>query len=187
MTAALWLFALQGILGAFDTLYYHEWRARLPGWPASSGIELRLHAWRDFIYAVLFGTLPWVAWHGAWAAVLVALLAVEIAITLADFIIEDRVRAAIGGVYPGERATHAIMGIVYGAALGHLVPVIVRWWSEPMALVLAPAPVSPWLRWALAVMSAGVLVSGIRDYASARGIRSVSWPWEGKAPGASAR
>jgi hypothetical protein len=187
MTAALWLFAFQGILGAFDTLYYHEWRARLPGWPVSSGIELRLHAWRDFIYAILFGTLPWVAWHGAWAAVLVALLAAEIAITLADFIIEDRVRAAIGGVYPGERATHAIMGIVYGAALGHLAPVIANWWTEPTSIVLTPAPVSPSLRWVLAVMSAGVLVSGLRDYASARGIRSVSWPWEGKAPTATAR
>ena len=29
MTWALWLLMLQGILGALDTLYYHEWRARL--------------------------------------------------------------------------------------------------------------------------------------------------------------
>jgi len=27
---ALWLLAIQGAIGAFDTLYYHEWRARLP-------------------------------------------------------------------------------------------------------------------------------------------------------------
>ena len=30
MTAALWLLATLGVIGAFDTFYYHEWRARLP-------------------------------------------------------------------------------------------------------------------------------------------------------------
>jgi hypothetical protein len=30
MTTALWLMAVQGAIGAFDTVYYHEWRARLP-------------------------------------------------------------------------------------------------------------------------------------------------------------
>ena len=30
MNTVLWLLAVQGALGAFDTLYYHEWRARLP-------------------------------------------------------------------------------------------------------------------------------------------------------------
>jgi hypothetical protein len=182
MKIALWLFACQGILGAFDTLYYHEWRARLPGWPARSGIELRLHAWRDFIYAVLFGTLPFVAWQGSWVALLAALLAAEIGLTLADFIVEDKVRASIGGLYPGERATHAIMAMVYGAALGYLAPVLAIWWSEPTALVYAPAPVPPWLRSVLAAMSAGVFLSGLRDFLSARGIRMVSWPWVGKSP-----
>lgn len=177
MRTALWLLALQGVLGAFDTLYYHEWRARLPGWSASSGSELRLHAGRDFIYAVLFATLPWLAWHGAWAIFLAALLVAEIAITLADFILEDRVRAPIGGVYPGERATHGIMGIVYGAMLGHLAPAIALWWAKPTALVLSPAPLPGELRWTLTVMAAGVLLSGLRDLASAHGIPKSSWPW----------
>lgn len=177
MTTALWLLSLLGVLGAFDTLYYHEWRARLPGWSASSGTELRLHAWRDFIYFVLFGTLPWVAWHGAWAILLAALLAAEIAITLADFICEDRVRAPIGGVYPGERATHGIMGIVYGAMLANLAPVVAVWWSKPTTLSFSPAPVPAELRLTLAVMAAGVLLSGLRDLASAHGIPKSSWPW----------
>src|SRR4029434_9177885 len=59
---ALWLLAIQGAIGAFDTLYYHEWRARLPARGAAA--ELRLHAARDFLYAVIFGTLPWVSWEG---------------------------------------------------------------------------------------------------------------------------
>ena len=33
MTTALWLLAIQGLIGAFDTLYFHEWRARLPAMP----------------------------------------------------------------------------------------------------------------------------------------------------------
>ena len=29
MNRVLWLLVLQGVLGGLDTLYYHEWRARL--------------------------------------------------------------------------------------------------------------------------------------------------------------
>ncbi len=65
---ALWLLAIQGAIGAFDTLYYHEWRARLPARGSVAAAELRLHAARDFLYAVIFGTLPWVSWEGVWAA-----------------------------------------------------------------------------------------------------------------------
>ena len=65
MIVALWLLAIQGVIGAFDTLYYHEWRARLPARGAQSASELKLHAARDFLYAVLFATLPWIAWQGA--------------------------------------------------------------------------------------------------------------------------
>jgi len=32
MGVALLLLALQGVIGAFDTVYYHEWKARLPAW-----------------------------------------------------------------------------------------------------------------------------------------------------------
>ena len=36
MSVALWLLALQGVLGAADTAYYHEWRARLPARPETT-------------------------------------------------------------------------------------------------------------------------------------------------------
>jgi len=42
MTWALWLLMLQGILGALDTLYYHEWRARLVAYGPGTSPELRL-------------------------------------------------------------------------------------------------------------------------------------------------
>jgi len=58
MSTALWLLAVQGALGALDTLYYHEWRLRLPE-TKSARRELRLHASRDFAYAIVFGSLAW--------------------------------------------------------------------------------------------------------------------------------
>src|SRR5207237_277166 len=121
LTRALWLLAIQGTMGAFDTLYYHEWRARLPALPGA-GPELRLHAARALIYAVLFALLPRFEWRGAWAYGLGALLATEIVITLRDFVVEDKVRAPLGGVFAGERVTHALMAIIYGAMLANLLP-----------------------------------------------------------------
>lgn len=56
MLTALWLLFAQGVLGAFDTLYYHEYKLRLPAQPHARH-ELQLHACRDFAYAVLFGTI----------------------------------------------------------------------------------------------------------------------------------
>ena len=70
MIRAFYLLGVLAILGAADTLYFHEWRARLPGMGKRARAELQLHALRDFVYSVLFGTLPWLAWQGWWAAVL---------------------------------------------------------------------------------------------------------------------
>lgn len=58
MTLVLYLLAALALLGAFDTLYYHEWRARLPALQKSADSELRLHAFRDFVYSILFLGLP---------------------------------------------------------------------------------------------------------------------------------
>src|SRR5215813_14336032 len=156
MIIALWLLALQGMIGAFDTLYYHQWRARLPARGHAAASELKLHAVRDFLYAVLFGTLPWLAWQGLWVLVLAAVLLAEILLTLADFVVEIRVRKPLGDVYGGERVTHAVMGIIYGAMVANLLPALWRWRHLPTAL--APtAPVAPEpLRWGLTVMAIGV-------------------------------
>src|SRR5438309_4660015 len=163
MTTALWLLAVQGTIGAFDTLYYHEWRARLPGRGPMAAPELRLHALRDFLYAVLFGTLPWLGWQGGWVVAVAAVLVAEIALTLADFVVEITVRRALGDVYAGERITHAVMGILYGGVLANLLPQLWAWWSLPTGLVVTPAPVPDWLRVILVLMAAGVFLSGVRD------------------------
>jgi hypothetical protein len=177
LTTALWLLAIQGALGAFDTLYYHEWRARLPAAGPRARAELRLHAARDFIYAVVFAMLPRFEWRGAWAYLLAALLAAEVCITLRDFVVEDRVRAPLGGVYPGERVTHALMGILYGAVLAYLIPALDAWRQSPTALAPHAAAVPAWLLWLLTLMAAGVALSGARDAYAALGLPGGGWPW----------
>lgn len=177
MTVALWLLGVQGVIGAFDTLYYHEWRARLPARGAQAAAELRIHAARDFLYALLFATLPWIAWQGWWTLVLAAVFVAEIMLTLTDFVVEIAVRKPLGDVYAGERVTHAVMGIIYGGMLAWLAPELIEWWSRPTALAAHAPAVPQLLRWALAVMAGGVFLSGMRDLYAASGLPGGSWPW----------
>jgi hypothetical protein len=177
MTVALWLLAIQGVIGAFDTVYYHEWRARLPARGRQAASELKLHAARDFFYAVLFATLPWIAWHGAWVLALVAVFVAEIILTLTDFVVEIAVRKQLGDVYAGERVTHAVMGILYGAMIANLIPALMRWYALPTGFVVESAAVPAYLRWSLLAMAAGVFLSGVRDLYAALGLPHGGWPW----------
>ncbi len=158
MSTALYLLLAQSLLGAFDTLYYHEYRLKLPRQPHARR-ELRLHAYRDAIYALLLATLGWVAWQGWLAALLLAFLIAEIAITLTDFVEEDRTRR----LPPGERVMHALMGIVYGLFLAQLFPQLLRWGRLPAGF----SPVHHGaVSWLLSLLALGVFLSGIRDYLS---------------------
>lgn len=163
MTAVVVLLVANGLLGAVDTLWYHEHRAALPRRPDRFRTELRLHAARDAVYAVLYGTIGWWAWRGAWAAVLAGLLAVEIVITLADFVVEDRTRA----LGPGERVLHSVMAIVYGVMLGRLAPVLAGWAHDPTALARA-GRVPALLAAVASAFGAGIAASGARDAWAAR-------------------
>ena len=155
MLTALYLLLIQGLLGAFDTLYYHEYQQQLPR-NASAKVELRLHASRDFAYAIVFGSLGWVLWHGVWAWGFLAILIFEIGITLWDFIEEDLTRR----LPAGERAMHTIMAIVYGAFLANLIPQVLLWITQPTGFT---AVNHGWLSWLLSAFAAGVFFSGIRD------------------------
>jgi len=179
VTTALWLLGVLGALGAFDTVYFHEIRGQLPAHLPGLRPELKLHAGRSFIYVAVFGTLPWFAWRGLWAYLLGALLVAEICITLADFIVEDQVRKPFGGLLPGERTTHTVMAIVYGAMVANLIPVIVHWGRSPTGWRLEPAAVPIAYRIALSVLAAGTLASAVRDaYAVVGFPRPLArWPW----------
>ena len=155
MIPALYLLLAQGLMGAFDTLWFHEYRQQLPR-NASARIELRLHAARDFAYAIVFGSLGWVAWHGSWAWLFASILLFEIGITLWDFVEEDLTRR----LPPGERIMHTIMAIVYGAFLAFLIPQVMSWMQQPTALARVNHGL---LSWILSAFALGVFLSGIRD------------------------
>jgi uncharacterized protein len=155
MEIALLLLSFQGLLGAIDTLYYHEFRLRLHS-VVSARKELKLHAARDFLYAAIFGSLAWARWDGFWAWGLIGLLAMEIIITLWDFLEEDRSRK----VPPGERSMHAIMGLVYGAFLATSLPELFR--LAQLTTGIAAQNYGA-LSWVLSLMAVGVCLSGLRD------------------------
>jgi hypothetical protein len=160
MTAALFALMILGLLGAFDTLYYHEWRLRLPETP-SAAPELRLHAIRDFAYTIVFGSLAWTTWNGAWIWPFAAVLLFEIWVTLTDFLEEDRTRR----LPAGERVMHAVMGITYGVFLALLYPHAARWWKMDSGFQATEYGA---LSWVLTAFAAGVFFSGLRDLAASR-------------------
>jgi hypothetical protein len=160
MIAALYVLLVLGSLGAFDTLYYHEWRLRLPSTP-SAAPELRLHALRDFAYTIVFGSLAWTTWNGVWAWPLAGILIFEIWMTLTDFLEEDRTRK----LPPGERVMHAVMGITYGVFLALLYPQASRWMTLDTAFGAANYGVVSWI---LTFFAVGVFTSGIRDLIASR-------------------
>lgn len=148
-------------MGALDTLYYHEWKLRLPTTPGAAP-ELRLHAVRDFAYAIVFGSLAWTTWNGLFIWLLAAILLLEIVITLSDFLEEDRTRRLPGG----ERVMHAVMGITYGVFLALLYPHAAHWASMSSGFGSASYGA---LSWVLTAFALGVLVSGLRDLVASAG------------------
>ncbi|MCC2637060.1 MAG: hypothetical protein K0Q68_779 [Moraxellaceae bacterium] len=159
---ALALMAAQGCLGAFDTLYHHELTEALAQRPGARR-ELAIHAARALIYGVLFIGLSAWAWHGAWAVVLMLLFAVEIVLTLWDFVIEDRSR-----LLPAtERVTHTVLAINGGAFITLLALAALDWQARPTALAWQPQGL---LSIFLMLCGIGVAASGVRDALAARAL-----------------
>jgi uncharacterized protein (TIGR01777 family) len=159
---ALQLMAVQGCLGAFDTVYHHELTEALPG-RAGARRELAIHAVRALIYSALFIGLAGWAFHGAWALLLLAVFAVEVVLTLWDFVVEDRTR-----LLPAtERVTHTVLAMNGGAFIALLALDTPAALSLPSALVWQP---QGGLSLFLALCGVGVGVSGLRDALAARAL-----------------
>ncbi|HTQ13410.1 MAG TPA: TIGR01777 family oxidoreductase [Rhizomicrobium sp.] len=165
----LWiLLTAQIFMGGFDTLFHHELTERL-AWRPTQRRELMLHGARNLLYAPVFAALGWSAPHGRWALALLAILAVELLITLADFVEEDLTRK----LPASERVTHTLLALNYGAILALLLPVLAAWAREPTAL----APARHGLLTALtSVAACGVIVSGVRDLLAAARTRRLAPP-----------
>ncbi len=161
MTTLLWtLIAIQVAMAAFDTIYHHELTERL-AWRPSQRHELALHAARSFVYVAVFIVLGFLEPHGVFAMLVIAALAVEVVITLADFIEEDMSRK----LPASERVNHTLLAINYGAILVLALPVLVAWAGEPTAIRI----VSHGYWSALMAFAAfGAVIFGLRDLLAAR-------------------
>ncbi|HEX9627170.1 MAG TPA: TIGR01777 family oxidoreductase [Acidiferrobacterales bacterium] len=163
LTLALNLLVIQGALGAVDTLYHHELRAALPQQPGAA-VELRIHALRSLLYGLLFAGLAWFDWGGAWLIVPMAVLLVEVVLTLWDFLVEDRSRL----LPRSERVLHTLLAINGGAVFALLALHAPHWWALPTGLHRAS---HGWLSVAFSLFAAGVTASGIRDAIASRRLR----------------
>jgi uncharacterized protein len=152
----LWsLIILQMAMGAFDIAYHHELTERL-AWRPTQRRELALHALRNLFYAVLFVVFGWFEPRGAWAVLVMAILAIEVAVTLADFVEEDASRK----LPASERITHTLLAMNYGAILVLLLPLLSGWAAQDTSL----ARVNHGVLSALATVAAiGVVGFGVRD------------------------
>lgn len=163
MTLVFTLLTLQALLGAFDNLWHHEWEAKLPQ-RVSARRELALHAAREAIYGAVFLGLAWFEWHGAWAALLALMLVVEVGITLADFLEEDRTRK----LPPFERVLHTLLAVGYGLFMASLAPILFGWSQSPTALVLVGHGLVSWLFSCFGVV---VAIWAVRNAVAVRALR----------------
>jgi uncharacterized protein len=162
------LITIQTLLGAVDTLWHHEITERLPS-KRSASDELTLHAVREALYGFIFIALAWFAWHGWWALALAVVFAVEIVLTIADFLVEDRTRR----LPRLERALHTVLAVNYGVVLAVLAPILLAWWSAPAAIVPVHHGAMSWLFTVFAV--AVVAWSGRDAIAVLRHRRPPEW------------
>lgn len=159
MEAVLILLAIQGLLGAFDTLYHHEYTEKLP-WKENARKELLIHGIRNFFYFILFISLGWIEWRGTYAYFFGAIFLIELMLTLWDFVVEDQTRK----LPATERITHTILTLNYGLILATLAPVWYTWIDQPTQFVMVNYGI---LSWIAALYAMGVLVWSARDLLSA--------------------
>lgn len=152
---AIGLLIAQAILGALDTVYHHELTVALP-YRRGARLELSIHAMRSCFYGVLFLGIANVAFQGGWAITIALLFALEICLTLWDFVIEDRSRKlpAI------ERIMHTVLAINAGAFFAFYGAQLMAWSHLPTGLTAIDLG---WRGWLLTLFAIGVTASGLRD------------------------
>jgi hypothetical protein len=153
-----WAFSLitvQALVGGLDNLWHHELTERLPARRAAAG-ELALHSARELIYSFVFIALAWFRWQGYCVMLIVLALFLEIVITLADFVVEDRTRR----LPAFERVLHTVLAVNFGAALAALTPVFAEWWGMRSGIVVVSHGMFSWI---FTFLSAGVFVWSARN------------------------
>ena len=157
---------VQALLGAFDNFWHHELEARLPQ-RTSARYELRLHAAREAIYGLLFAGLAWLQFQGWWVLLPAALLIIEMFITVADFLEEDRSRK----LPPLERALHTVLTVSYGLLLGLIGPMF--WQAAQLPTQLSTASFGIW-SWMFSVAAICVLIWSARNILAVRHLDQIA-------------
>jgi len=152
-----------GVLGFLDVVINHEWLSKLPSRPECAPEE-GLHSAREFLFAVLFASLAWAEWHGAWVWWIVAPLAGELLVSVRDVVVEGEVRT----LPASERALHLFLFMNLGILYTLAGQALLGWHALPSRVV----PVDHgWASWVLTAMALGALGWALRDGIAARRLR----------------
>jgi hypothetical protein len=162
MEVATWLLFIIGVLGATDIALYHSASHGIRSHPDSRA-ELIVHSLRGPTYGILFIVVPNLALYGWFFWAMIALLVIDVVISLVDFALERESRRFFGGLPSGEYVLHVLIAMVFGAFVASIFFGAGAWAYEPTAISWQPAEVPLLLRIALAVMAVIVLYSGIQD------------------------
>ncbi|HEY0747153.1 MAG TPA: TIGR01777 family oxidoreductase [Steroidobacteraceae bacterium] len=162
MFIAFTLLTIQAVLGGIDNLWHHEITERLPARRAAAG-ELSLHALREFLYAFIFLGLAWFRWEGCWTFLIIGVLILEIAVTLADFVVEDKTRR----LPAFERVLHTVLALNYGAVLASLAPGLMAWAKLPSNVLRTSHAFS----WIFTVFGFGLIIWSLRNAVAVLSLR----------------
>jgi len=165
MSVPFTLITIQALLGGLDNLWHHEITERLPARRAAA-TELSLHALREFLYGFVFLGLAWFRWQGYWALLVAAVLVLEIVVTLADFVVEDKTRR----LPAFERVLHTLLALNYGVILAVLIPVLIAWWNLPSGVLR----ISHAFSWVFTVFGIGVITWSLRNAVAVLSLRRPS-------------
>ncbi len=113
------------------------------------------------LYALLFLTLGWSEVRGFWAMIVIAVLVVEVFVTLLDFVEEDMSRK----LPASERVNHTLLALNYGAILVLLLPILIEWAAQSTDINSAFYGLWSILA-AMAAVGAGF--GGVRDLAASK-------------------
>lgn len=167
LLAASYMLLSLGLLGATDIWLFHTRAHHLHDHPPARA-ELVTHFLRGPTYFLLFLLVPNFSFHGAAFVALLVLLAFDFAISVADFWLEPSSRRDLGGLPRGEYLLHVIMAMLFGSMVAAVVYAGGAGLAEPTELRWLALDDHGWLRAVLAVMSVGVLWSGLMDLVAVR-------------------
>ena len=115
MASLFYLLCAFSLLGMVDIVYFHLFRYKLFGRPASRGEQVT-HLFRLALFLAILSWVMFVRAEGAFALLLPLLLLADGINSAADVLLEPGSRASLGGLPPGEYFVHMTAMACWGAA-----------------------------------------------------------------------